>query len=244
MNLFRFTKQSPKQEKEILCKKEELTISQEGEEEIFFIKSSDALSKCEPFLFMAPSESRIVSQEGEAQEFFAKSIADGVEGLMFKRLESPYKPGLRAGGMAKLKEVKDDLDLLVVGAERGKGKRAGFYSSFLVAVQQREYEDESERFLVVGKVSSGIKEKEDSSEGVSMQTMSELLEPLKIGEEKDLTFFEPKIILQVRYQEVQKSTQYSSGYALRFPRIITLREDKSLDEVAYLDEISESRVLH
>ena len=91
-------------------------------------------------------------------------------------------------------------------------------------------------YVQIGKVSSGIKEIEQK-EGISMEKITNLLKPLKIEEKDSVTYFEPKIIIQVRYQEIQKSPSYSSWYALRFPRIITLRDDKSIDEINTLSDI-------
>jgi len=143
---------------------------------------------------------------------------------MFKSLTSGYSPGLRTGAMAKLKETKEDIDVAIVAAEYGKGKRAGYYSSFFVAVKNDDYLDEDDKYLKIGKVSSGIQEL--GEDGHSMTNLTKLLDKLKTHEENNIVYFEPKIILQVRYQEIQKSTTYASGYALRFPRIISLREDK------------------
>lgn len=155
---------------------------------------------------------------------------------MFKNLNAKYLPGARVGAMAKIKETKEDIDVVILGAERGKGKRAGFYSSFLVGVRNENTNENS--FLEVGKVSSGIKEK-DEENGVSMKKLLSLLEPLKILEKDSIVYFEPKIIIQVKYQEIQKSTSYSSGYALRFPRIVTLRDDKTIDEINTISDIKE-----
>ncbi len=149
---------------------------------------------------------------------------------MVKSLERSYQVGSRTGAMAKLKETKEDLDLVIVGAEHGKGKRAGFYSSFIVAVK------DDEEFLEVGKVSSGIKEL--GEDGASLKKLTSLLEPIKISEENNVIKFEPKVVIQVRYQEIQKSSLYSSGFALRFPRIISLRDDKNLDEINSVDDLT------
>ena len=70
-----------------------------------------------------------------------------------------------------------------------------------------------------------------------MMKITELLKPLKLSEDKEVTTFEPKIIIQVRYQEIQRSTIYNSGFALRFPRIIMLREDKDLEEINSVEDV-------
>ncbi len=231
--------QSKKEElkKEILINNNEVKISKLGDKIIFNFKKKESIQKFQEFLFFSPTESIISDNKEEALEFFKKSIKDGVEGLMFKKLSSAYIPGLRVGSMAKLKETKEDIDVVIIGAEHGKGKRAGFYSSFLVAIKDENSLTDEIKYLEIGKVSSGIKEKEDNNEGVTMEKLSNLLKPFKINEKEGLTLFEPKIIIQVRYQEIQKSNSYSSGYALRFPRIISLREDKSLDEINSLKDI-------
>lgn len=210
-----------------------IKVQKQGEFVEFEVKSEKAFNLYGDFLFFSPTNFIITDSKQKAAEYFQRSLDRGVEGLMFKSLTSAYVPGLRVGSMAKLKETKEDIDVVIIGAERGKGKRAGFYSSFLVAVKSNENLDD--KFLTIGKVSSGIKEIGDT--GASLSNLTKLLEPLKINEEKEMVFFEPKIILQVRYQEIQKSTTYNSGYALRFPRIINLREDKTLDEINSLSDV-------
>lgn len=232
MDLTNFTSKKKEEKKELILNNSEITIYKIGDKVSFKVKSKEALKKYQDFLFFSPTNSIIAKTETEATDFFTLSLKEGVEGLMFKNLDSPYKPGLRTGAMAKLKETKEDIDVVIVAAEHGKGKRAGFYSSFLVAVK-----GDDDDFLEIGKVSSGIKELEDSTEGISMQKITGLLKPLKLNQEKELVYFEPKIIIQIKYQEIQKSTTYTSGYALRFPRIIMLREDKTLDEINSIDDI-------
>lgn len=236
MDLTSFTKPQKKIEKKTILDNSNILVEKEGDEVIFEFKNKETLKKYEDFSFMTITTSKIVETNDEAQEFFQESLDKQVEGLMFKTLNSPYSSGLRTGAMAKLKETKEDIDVVVLAAEYGKGKRAGFYSSFYVGVKEIDEFGELE-FLEIGKVSSGIKEFEDS-EGVSLDKITTLLTPLKLKEEKGVVYFEPKIVLQIRYQEIQKSESYSSGYALRFPRIIYLREDKNLDEINSIEDIS------
>lgn len=237
MDLTRFSQKEEKDEKiEIILNNSEIRVVKIGDEIEFEIKSKSALKKYQDFLFFSPTNSMIANTNEEAQEFFEESLNEGVEGLMFKNLEATYKPGLRTGAMAKLKETKEDIDVVILGAEHGKGKRAGFYSSFLVGVKNDEFMNEEDQFLEIGKVSSGVKEL--SEEGASITKLTSLLTPLKISEDNEMVRFEPKIVIQVKYQEIQKSTTYSSGYALRFPRIIMLREDKTVDDINSVDDIS------
>jgi DNA ligase 1 len=237
MDLTKFTNKTPAKEnkKEIIIDNNEVTITKTGNEIEFIIKNKDGLSKYQDYLFFSQTNSIITESEEKAQKFFSESIERGTEGLMFKNLNSSYKPGIRTGAMAKLKESKEDIDVVILAAEHGKGKRAGFYSSFFVGVKNEDYTDDSDKFLNIGKVSSGIKE--IGEDGHSMDNLTKILKPLKIKEVKGITYFEPKIIIQVRYQEIQKSTSYNSGYALRFPRIISLREDKDIEEINSIEDI-------
>lgn len=238
MDLTQFTSQKKEDKKTIIKDTQKITISEDDSYHYITLKSKEALHENQKLLFCAPTTAITTESEEEAYEFFRTSLdRDKVEGLMFKTLDSPYSSGLRTGAMAKLKETKEDLDVVIVKAEHGKGKRAGYYSSFYVAVLNPDAQEDNEKFLIIGKVSSGIKELENSEEGVSMMKITELLKPLKLSEDKEVTTFEPKIIIQVRYQEIQRSTIYNSGFALRFPRIIMLREDKDLEEINSVEDV-------
>ena len=152
---------------------------------------------------------------------------------MFKNLNSPYKPGARVGYMVKFKPVMETLDLVIVGAEWGEGKRANWLSSFTLACI-----DENGNFLEVGKVGTGIKEK--SEEGITFKQLTELLKPLIIAEKGKKVKVKPEIVVEVTYEEIQKSPNYASGYALRFPRITRLRHmEKSASEATDLSYIEE-----
>ena len=237
MDLTNFTSsKKTSQDKNVIIDNVELKVTKRGEFIEFYFKKEESIKKYQDFLFFAPTNYIITDSERKAESFFKESIERGVEGLMFKNLNAKYMPGARVGAMAKVKETKEDIDVVILGAERGKGKRTGFYSSFLVGVKDDSINEES--YLEIGKVSSGIKEKDEGT-GVSMKKLLSLLEPLKISEKGSIVYFEPKIIIQVKYQEIQKSTTYSSGYALRFPRIITLREDKTMDEINTISDIKE-----
>jgi len=150
---------------------------------------------------------------------------------MAKGLDKPYKPGARIGYAVKLKPEDKDFDLVITGAEWGTGKRAGWLTSFDVACI-----DDGE-LKQVGKVSTGLKEKE--SEGLSFKEMTKMLNKLVVGDEGRHVKVKPEIVVTVRYQNIQKSPSYSSGYALRFPRILVLRPDRGMGDVASLGEIKE-----
>jgi DNA ligase-1 len=175
----------------------------------------------------------ITDDKKEAEAFYKESLNKGNEGIMIKNLEGPYKPGARVGYGVKVKPVMETLDLVIVAAEWGEGKRASFLSSFTVACI-----DDEGNFLEIGRVGTGIKEKEES-EGVTFEQLTNLLKPLVIAEIGREVKVKPVIVIELRFEEIQKSPTYSSGYALRFPRLVRIREDRSPDEISTLSEIEE-----
>jgi len=174
----------------------------------------------------------ITSKEEDVERFYKESLNAGNEGIMFKKLDSPYKPGARVGHMVKLKPTMETLDLVIVGAEWGEGKRANWLSSFTLACI-----DEDGNFLEIGKLGTGIKEKEE--EGISFIQLTEELKPLILSEKGKEVVVKPKIVVEVDYEEIQKSPTYSSGYALRFPRLKSLRYDRDPSEIADLNMVEE-----
>ncbi len=178
------------------------------------------------------SKKLVTSSEEDARKFFEESISHSNEGIMFKNLKAPYKPGARVGFMVKYKQVMETLDLVIVGAEWGEGKRAKWLSSFYIACR-----DNDGNLLRIGKAASGLKEKPE--EGLSFEDMTKMLSPLIIEQKGRYVKVEPKVIVEVAYEEIQKSPEYESGFALRFPRIIRLRDDKPIDEISELSHIKE-----
>ncbi len=176
-----------------------------------------------------PSKLLITDSLEKAKEFYAQALKDNQEGIMMKNLNSEYKPGRRVGYMLKIKPEERDLDLVITGAEYGSGKRSGWMSSFILSCK------EGDKFLEVGKVGTGIKEKE--SEGISFTELTRKLKPLIIEEKGKEVLIKPKIIVSVTYQEIQKSPNYNSSFALRFPRFTALRPDKHMNEIATLKEV-------
>jgi DNA ligase-1 len=235
MDLSKFTNNKEKTKRKKVFEDDNLIIYDLGDKEEYFFKNKKGLIQVQDNLFFSLTNSKIVNNEKELKDFFQESIDRGVEGVMLKNLNSTYNSGLRVGSMVKIKETKENLDVVILGAEMGKGKRAGFYSSFLIGVLNDKFIDD-EKFLIVGKVSSGIKEVDENS-NITLKNLTELLKPLKIKEENGISWFEPKIIIEIKYQELQKSPKYNSGYALRFPRIISLREDKSIDEMNTISDL-------
>jgi DNA ligase 1 len=160
----------------------------------------------------------------EAEEFYKESLRMGNEGIMVKNLDAEYKPGSRVGYGVKVKPIMDSLDLVIVGAEWGTGKRGGWLSSYVLACVDRDKNE----FLEMGKLGTGIKEKAEM--GTSFQEFTTLLKPLIIKESGKTVTVKPEIVIEVAYEEIQKSPTYGSGYALRFPRLTRLRNDRRPEE--------------
>jgi len=178
---------------------------------------------------IVPVKHIITESSNEVEKMFKKALTSGYEGLMLKKLDAPYKPGARVGHMVKLKGERETLDLVIVQGIWGEGKRSNWITSFVLACK------DSESFKTIGKVSTGLKEKEE--EGLSFKEMTGLLKPLIQKQDAKVVTVTPKIILEVGYEEIQKSPTYESGFALRFPRVIRDRTDKSVSEINSLSNI-------
>ena len=177
------------------------------------------------------SEQMVTDKEIEGEKFYKKSLGAGNEGIMLKTLNAPYQPGSRVGFMVKLKPIMETLDLVIVAAEWGEGKRSGWLSSFTVAV----YDEDTNEYLEIGKFGTGVKEKSD--EGTSFEQLTELLKPHFLRESGREVIIKPEIVLEISFEEIQKSPSYSSGYALRFPRLVRLREDRRPNEASTLSQV-------
>lgn len=182
----------------------------------------------------------ITSDITEAEKFYKEALLAGNEGIIMKRHDSVYKPGSRVGGWVKVKPVMESLDVVIVGAEWGEGKRSAWLTSFTVGVVGDDGE-----ILEIGRVGTGLKElaqveKLDENENViennsvTFNELTNLLKPLIISENGREIKVKPQIIIELNYEEIQKSTTYSSGYALRFPRLIRLRYDKGVEDASTL----------
>ncbi len=190
----------------------------------------DAMHSCFQF---SPAKYIIANTINEIEEFYARSVEDNQEGIMLKEMNKEYRSGKKVGFMYKMKPTSEDIDVVIVAAQRGKGKRGGFFSSFYVAIQ-----DSNGELKTIGKVGSGVRE--EAEDELSMQYLSELLSPLITKEDtkEQITYFKPQIIVQVSYQDLQESQTTQSKYALRFPKIVALRTtDKSLKDITTLEEV-------
>jgi len=157
------------------------------------------------------------------------ALKEGHEGLMAKSLASDYSPGARGKKWFKIKPA-DRLDVVIVAAEWGSGRRVGWLSNYHLAVR----DDETGEYLVVGKTFKGLTDAE-------FDMITKRLQSLKTKESKWTVHVKPEIVVEVAHNEVQKSPRYKSGFALRFARIAKFREDKSPEEA---DTIQRLRKLY
>jgi DNA ligase 1 len=158
---------------------------------------------------------RLLPQNMEEGRAFAQAAAqEGHEGVMAKALESPYTPGVRGKSWLKLKHVIS-LDLVIIAAEWGYGRRHGWLSNYHLAVRDAE----SGEYLMVGKTFKGLTDAEFGA-------MTERLLALEESRRGNTVYVTPHLVVEVLFNEIQESPQYNSGLALRFARIYRLREDK------------------
>jgi DNA ligase-1 len=183
------------------------------------------------------AKQKITSNKKEAEKFYKQALKDDQEGVMIKNLQSVYKPGARVGHMLKLKPAENELDLVITGAEYGRGKRAGAFASFILSC----YDTKKQKFLEIGK-SSGLKEKEE--QGLSFKELTKKIKPYIKKEHGRTADIKPSIVVTIRYQNIQRSPTYSSGFALRFPRIIQLRPDRHAKDAATLKEVTDDYNRH
>jgi DNA ligase-1 len=172
------------------------------------------------------AEQLVTGSESEANEFFEKSLSNKQEGLIAKNLKAKYKPGSRVGYMLKLKPVAETLDLVIVGAEWGEGKRSNWLSSFQLACRSEK------GLLPIGKMATGLTD-------AQFEEITATLKPLITHQSGRKVKLKPKLVVEVGYQEIQRSPTYKSGFALRFPKLIRIREDKGINDADTLGRVNE-----
>ena len=170
------------------------------------------------------SEQRHVSSMEEIQTMFAESKELGYEGLVAKDPDSHYAPGRRGSSWVKLKKELDTLDVVIVAAEYGHGKRAGVISDYTFAVK------DGADFKIVGKAYSGLTDAE-------IKDMTALLKSITLRDSGYRRTVRPEVVIEVAFDAIQRSERHASGFALRFPRIKRIREDKSVSEIDTLEGV-------
>ena len=143
---------------------------------------------------------------------------------MAKDPEAPYTPGRRAENWLKIKPAFETLDVVVTGGIWGSGRRKGLLSSLIVSVRSRD------RFVTVGKVGTGFSEE-------TLRALTARLEPLVISTRGRDVEIEPQLVIEVDFQDIQKTSRYAAGYVLRIPRFKRVRDDKGTREADNVERL-------
>lgn len=171
---------------------------------------------------------RVIPRDVEEGEAFLRQAREaGHEGLMAKNLTSPYVPGERGAHWLKIKPVIT-LDLVIVAADWGYGRRTGWLSNMHLAARDAE----SGQFMEVGKTFKGLTD-------VEFKSLTEQLQAIKIKESRGTVWVEPKVVVEVAFNNVQRSPRYPSGVALRLARVVNFRPDKSAGEIETVQRLRE-----
>jgi DNA ligase-1 len=164
----------------------------------------------------------------ELDQLFVAAQARGNEGLMIKDLDSPYTPGKRGKSWLKMKRELATLDVVVTAVEYGHGKRIGVLSDYTFAV----WDANKDRLVNIGKAYSGLTDAE-------IAEMTQWFLDHTVEDQGFRRVVEPKIVLEVAFNNMMQSERHESGYALRFPRIVRLRPDKSPEEADTIERARE-----
>jgi len=174
--------------------------------------------------FVAP---QVVSADPKViEQTYQEALTAGHEGVMIKVPGSSYTPGQRGKNWIKIKPEVDTLDLAVIGAEWGEGKRAHVFGSFLLACQDQG------KLISLSRVATGFSDEQ-------LSEAYDLLKDTVISSAGKEVRFEPELVFEVGYAELQVSQTYEAEFALRFPRFIRIRDDKDTSEIETLDSLKE-----
>ena len=163
-----------------------------------------------------------------AEQFLQMAIQAGHEGLMAKKPDSPYTPGVRGKRWFKIKVILEPLDLVIVAAEYGYGRRHGWLSDYYLAAR----DPQSNNLSTVGKTFKGLTDTE-------IIGLTQRLKQLAISKQGNKVLVKPKVVVEVAYNEIQKSPKYECGMALRFARITRIRDDKAPEEADSIQKVRE-----
>ena len=189
------------------------------------LKLADLLTSYEqPELQFTRADLCTTTQEIETA--FQSALANGNEGLVAKAPQSPYVPGRRGQFWIKLKRPLATLDVVITAAEYGHGKRRGLLSDYTFAVR------DADRLVNIGKAYSGVTDAE-------IRQLTEFFLSHTVEDHGHVRTVAPEIVLEVAFNNIQRSNRHDSGFALRFPRIIRLRPDKPVSEIDTLDRVRE-----
>jgi len=165
----------------------------------------------------------------DAEKFVSDAIAAGHEGVMVKSLQSPYEAGRRGAGWIKVKP-HHTLDLVVLAAERGHGRRQGWLSNLHLGA----LDPATGEFVMLGKTFKGL-----TDDMLHWQT--ERLSGLAVRDDGWTVYVRPELVVEIAFDGIQTSTRYPAGMALRFARVVRFRDDKRPDEA---DTVGTVRAIH
>ena len=171
------------------------------------------------------------ADEAELERIFAEAQERGNEGLMLKDPESIYAPGRRGYAWLKLKKALTTLDCVVVGVEVGHGRRHGLLSDYTFAVIDDRPGAAAGSLVTVGKAYSGLTDAE-------ITRMTKWFEAHTVERFGRYRVVEPKVVIEIAFDVVHASSRHKSGFALRFPRIVRLRDDKEPGEIDHLSTVA------
>lgn len=170
------------------------------------------------------AQRKITEAKLESEAFLNQALAAGHEGLMAKELNSPYMPGNRGKLWFKIKPA-ETVDCVIIAADRGSGRRRGWLSNYHLAVAEA-----AGGFAPVGKTFKGLTDQQFTE-------MTARLKELAVADDGYTVTVRPEVVVEVTYNEIQRSPQYSSGLALRFARITKIRDDKSPGQITTQAEL-------
>jgi DNA ligase 1 len=167
----------------------------------------------------------VTSDAREAEAFYAGALAQGHEGLMAKALEAPYEAGRRGAGWLKIKREKT-LDLVVLAAEWGHGRRRGWLSNLHLGAR----DPATNGFVMLGKTFKGLTD-------ATLEWQTRQLLGREIGRDERTVHVRPELVVEIAFNDLQESRQYPAALALRFARLKRYRTDKRPDEADTIDTV-------
>jgi DNA ligase-1 len=182
-----------------------------------------ALAEALPSALVVPR--LVTSDASAAQAFYAEALARGHEGVMAKALDAPYEAGSRGAAWLKVKRAHT-LDLVVLAAEWGHGRRRGWLSNLHLGAR----DPAANSFVMLGKTFKGL-----TDELLEWQTRELLAR--EIGRDDYTVYVRPELVVEIAFNDLQASPQYPGGLALRFARVKGYRPDKRADEADTIDAV-------
>ena len=181
----------------------------------------------------------------ELKTYHDEQIRKGLEGIVAKKWEALYDPGRRGYTWVKLKQEKgkkggglaDTLDCVIMGYYKGRGKRASFgIGGFLVGIREKE---ESDQFLTISKIGTGLSDEQWREMKKRIDKVKVINQPKQYIIDKNLypdVWCAPKIVVEIDADNITRSPIHTAKYALRFPRLVQFRDDKSPKQATTLSE--------